>query len=120
MSELFERLNPSQLTAVLCSFAGAVTLVVFILSVLHYQLRALSDQTALERERQNADIAMQKERRARIRTRHPIGTGNGAAPNRSVTGELVGAGDDEVTVASGGGVVAIPYADIKRSNLVGG
>jgi len=61
MSELFERLNPSQLTAVLCSFAGAVTLVVFILSVLHYQLRALSDQTALERERQNADIAMQKE-----------------------------------------------------------
>ena len=32
---------------------------------------------------------------------------------------LVGAGEDEVTVASGGGVVAIPYADIKRSNLVG-
>jgi len=58
-------------------------------------------------------------RRARIRTRHPIGTGNGAAPKRSVTGELVGAGEDEVTVASGGGVVAIPYTDIKRSNLVG-
>ncbi len=54
-------------------------------------------------------------RRARIRTR--------AAPRaderRSYTGELVGASDREVTVAAPDGVVAIPYADIQRSNLVG-
>lgn len=37
---------------------------------------------------------------------------------RSFTGELVGATDDEVTVAAEDGVVSIPYADINRSNLV--
>jgi ribosome maturation factor RimP len=38
----------------------------------------------------------------------------------SFTGELVGASDDEVTVAADGGVVSIPYADINRSNLLEG
>jgi ribosome maturation factor RimP len=33
-------------------------------------------------------------------------------------GELVGASDDEVTIAATTGVIAIPYADIQRSNLV--
>src|SRR5207248_11276593 len=37
---------------------------------------------------------------------------------RSFTGELVGASDDEVTVAADDGVVSIPYAEINRSNLV--
>jgi ribosome maturation factor RimP len=54
-------------------------------------------------------------RRVRVRTRHPVGE-----PGQStVTGELVGAADDEVTVASPGGVVTIAFAEIKRSNLVG-
>ena len=35
------------------------------------------------------------------------------------TGELLGATDDEVTVAADTGVVSIAYADIHRSNLVG-
>ena len=52
-------------------------------------------------------------RRARVRTR---GEHEG---HRSFTGELLGAGDDGVTVAADTGVVSIPYADIKRSNLVG-
>ena len=38
--------------------------------------------------------------------------------HRSFTGELVGASDDEVTIAAATGVVAIPYTDITRSNLV--
>ena len=38
----------------------------------------------------------------------------------SFTGELVGASDDEVTVAADGGVVTIPYTDINRSNLLEG
>ena len=55
-------------------------------------------------------------RRARVRTREPVH----GLDRRSVTGELVGASDDEVTVAAPDGVLAIPYADIQRSNLVEG
>ncbi len=40
--------------------------------------------------------------------------------HKSVTGELVGASEKEVTIAAGGGVVTIPYDDIARSNLVPG
>jgi len=79
-------------------------------------------------------------RRARVRTRQPLGrsadpSSSGRAPDRdllgpkSFTGELVGATDDEVTVAvdaaapskSGepeAGVISIPYAEISRSNLL--
>jgi len=38
--------------------------------------------------------------------------------HKSFTGELVGASDDEVTVAADGGLVSIPYTEINRSNLV--
>jgi ribosome maturation factor RimP len=40
--------------------------------------------------------------------------------HKSVTGELVGASEQEVTIAAGEGVVAIPYEQIFRSNLVPG
>jgi ribosome maturation factor RimP len=39
-------------------------------------------------------------------------------PVNSFTGELVAASESEVTLAADGGVVAIPYADIRRSNLL--
>jgi ribosome maturation factor RimP len=51
-------------------------------------------------------------RRARVRTRQPL------EGHKSFTGELVGASDEEVTVAADGGVVSIPYSAINRSNLV--
>ena len=51
-------------------------------------------------------------RRARVRTR---GEHDG---HRSFTGELVGASGDAVTIAADSGVIAIPYADLPRSNLV--
>lgn len=51
-------------------------------------------------------------RRARVRTREA------RDGHRSFTGELVGADDREVTIAAETGVVAIPYAEIHRSNLV--
>jgi ribosome maturation factor RimP len=63
-------------------------------------------------------------RRARVRTRHPRTLARSQAPadaGRSVnsfTGELVGASEDEVMLAADGGIVAIPYAEIRRSNLV--
>ena len=40
--------------------------------------------------------------------------------HKSVTGELVGASDRDVTIAAGGGILTIPYDQIARSNLVPG
>ena len=61
-------------------------------------------------------------RRARVRTREP------RDGHKSITGELVGATDDEITVAVDAGgpgsgdhemaVISIPYDDISRSNLL--
>jgi ribosome maturation factor RimP len=55
-------------------------------------------------------------RRARVRTRGGAGE---TRSRRNFTGELLGATDDEVTVAADTGVVSIAYADIHRSNLLG-
>jgi ribosome maturation factor RimP len=51
-------------------------------------------------------------RRVKVRTRSEH------EGRKSFTGELVGATDDQVTVAADDGVVSIPYSDINRSNLV--
>jgi ribosome maturation factor RimP len=51
-------------------------------------------------------------RRAKVRTRAKWDG------HKSFTGELVGASEDEVTVAAESGVVSIPYAEINRSNLL--
>ena len=40
--------------------------------------------------------------------------------HKSVTGELVGASDSEVTIAAGDGIVTIPFEQIARSNLIPG
>jgi ribosome maturation factor RimP len=64
-------------------------------------------------------------RRARVRTRHPRPLAsaselrsNESRASKSFTGELVGASEQEVTLAADGGVIAIPYSEIRRSNLV--
>lgn len=51
-------------------------------------------------------------RKARVRTRQP------RDGHKSFTGELVGATDEEVTVAADDGLVSIPYTEISRSNLL--
>jgi len=54
-------------------------------------------------------------RRARVRTREA------RDGHQTFTGELVGATEAEVTIAADGdppALIAIPYADIRRSNLV--
>src|SRR5579875_1614611 len=53
-------------------------------------------------------------RRARVRLREA------RDGHKSVTGELVGASEKEVTIAAPEGVVSIPYEQIARSNLVPG
>ena len=40
--------------------------------------------------------------------------------HKSVTGELVGASEEDVTLAASEGIVTIPYDQIARSNLVPG
>ncbi|HEY2572305.1 MAG TPA: ribosome maturation factor RimP [Solirubrobacteraceae bacterium] len=64
-------------------------------------------------------------RRARVRTRHPRALApegerrpGEARAVQSFTGELVGASEEEITLAADGGVIAIPYTEIRRSNLV--
>jgi ribosome maturation factor RimP len=53
-------------------------------------------------------------RHARVRLR------DATDGHKSVTGELVGAADQDVTIAAGGGILTIPYDQIARSNLVPG
>jgi len=56
-------------------------------------------------------------RRARIALRKDA---HGTDGRRTYTGELMGASDDDVTVAADTGVVSIPYSEINRSNLLEG
>jgi ribosome maturation factor RimP len=53
-------------------------------------------------------------RHARVRLR------DAREGHRSVTGELVGASDQDVTIAAQDGVLTIPYDQIARSNLIPG
>jgi ribosome maturation factor RimP len=61
-------------------------------------------------------------RRASVRLREARDRADArdAGGRRKVSGELVGAGDAEVTLAGDDGLVTIPYSDILRSNLVPG
>ena len=85
-------------------------------------LRDLLEAWSLEVSSPGADRPLTKPehfrryvgRRARVRTREERGG------HKSFTGELVGASEDEVTVAADTGVVSIPYSDINRSNLLEG
>jgi ribosome maturation factor RimP len=53
-------------------------------------------------------------RQARVRLR------DARDGHKSLTGELVGASERDVTIAAGDGIVTIPYEEIARSNLVPG
>jgi ribosome maturation factor RimP len=58
-------------------------------------------------------------RRARMRLRGDAARAEWDG-HKSLTGELVGASDEDVTIAAPDGVVTIPYTEIVRSNLVPG
>ena len=59
-------------------------------------------------------------RRARVRLRESRDAQHTPERERprSLTGELVGVSDEEITLAADEGVIAIPYSEIRRSNLV--
>jgi len=87
-----------------------------------HQLPQIRERYALEVSSPGTDRPLTKPahyhrflgRRARVRTREA------QDGHRSFTGELVGATDEEVTIALDDSVVAIPYSAIARSNLVPG
>lgn len=87
-----------------------------------HQLAQVRERYALEVSSPGTDRPLTKPahyqrflgRRARVRTREE------QSGRTSFTGELVGATDEEVTIALDDGVVAIPYSAIARSNLVPG
>lgn len=87
-----------------------------------HQLVSLRERYALEVSSPGAERPLTKPqhfhrflgRRARVRTR------DARDGHTSFTGELVGATEEEVTIAVDDGVVAIPYSAIARSNLVPG
>ena len=116
---LFEQVNASTMRLVIDAPEG-VTLATCERVTSH--LRDLLQETGLEVSSPGPERPLTKPehfrryigRRARVRTREDHGG------RRSFTGELVGASEQEVTVAADTGVVSIPYSEINRSNLLEG
>jgi ribosome maturation factor RimP len=116
---LFEPANASTMRLVIDAPDG-VTLATCERVTSH--LRDLLQETGLEVSSPGPERPLTKPdhfrryigRRARVRTREEHGG------HRSFTGELVGASDEEVTVAADTGVVSIPYSEINRGNLLEG
>jgi ribosome maturation factor RimP len=117
---LFEPANASTMRLVIDRKDGPVDLATCERVTVH--LRDLLQETGLEVSSPGPERPLTKPehfrryvgRRARVRTREDHGG------RRSFTGELVGATDDQVTVAADTGVVSIPYSEINRSNLLEG
>jgi ribosome maturation factor RimP len=86
------------------------------------QLNDYRDRYALEVSSPGQDRPLTKPqhysrflgRRARVRLRSEC------SGHKSLIGELVGASEQDVTIAADDGVVTIPYEQIARSNLVPG
>ena len=57
-------------------------------------------------------------RRARVRLATPLALSDGEDPQTSLAGEIVVADEDAVTLATPAGVVAVPYEDVRRANLI--
>jgi ribosome maturation factor RimP len=120
---LFEPANASTMRLVIDRKDGPVDLATCERVTLH--LRDLLQETGLEVSSPGPERPLTKPehfrryvgRRARVVIRRDPGEETG---RRSFTGELVGASEDQVTVAADTGVVSIPYSEINRSNLLEG
>jgi ribosome maturation factor RimP len=84
-------------------------------------LGAVRERYALEVSSPGPDRPLTKPHPSRLFgvAHAPIRTPDPHLGRRSFTGELVGASDDELTLAADDGVVTIPYTAIQRSNLLG-
>ena len=117
---LLAEIVPSETLRLFIDHPGGVTLA--LCERVTGQLNDYRDRYSLEVSSPGQDRPLTKPqhysrflgRRARVRLREA------RDGHKSVTGELVGASDREVTIAAGGGIVTIPYEEIARSNLVPG
>jgi hypothetical protein len=57
---LFDRLAPSHIVAVISVVCGCVVALAMIFAISKYQFQALADDTALRREKQNAEMAVRQ------------------------------------------------------------
>lgn len=57
-------------------------------------------------------------RRARVSLAGPLALTDGEQPQASITGEIVAADGDAVTLATASGLVAVAYEDVRRANLI--
>lgn len=60
MEALLDRLNSGQIVAVISILTGGIVAVSMIWAIAKYQLQALTEDTALRRERQKADLALRE------------------------------------------------------------
>ena len=60
MEALLDRLSSGQIVTVISVLAGAIVAVAMIFAISKYQLQALTEDTALRRERQKADLALRE------------------------------------------------------------
>jgi hypothetical protein len=59
--ELLDKLTPEQLLGAISTLIGGIVLIVFIVAIWHFQVKYLADDTALKREKQQADLALKQE-----------------------------------------------------------
>jgi hypothetical protein len=60
MEALLDRLSSGQIVAVISIIAGAIVAITMICAISKYQIQYLTEDTALRRERQKADIALRE------------------------------------------------------------
>jgi len=60
MELLLERLSPGQIVAVISIVCGSVVALTMVVAIAKYQLQWLSDDTALRKEKQQAELALKE------------------------------------------------------------
>jgi CRP-like cAMP-binding protein len=60
MESLLERLSPGQIIAVISILSGSVVALTLIVAITKFQFQALADATELQREKQQADLALRQ------------------------------------------------------------
>lgn len=60
MELLIERLSPPQIVAVISVVCGCTVAITMIVAITKYQFQLLADETALKREKQQAELAMRQ------------------------------------------------------------
>lgn len=86
MEPLLERLSSGQIVAVISVVCGSVVALAMVVAIAKYQLQWLSDDTALRKEKQEAELVLKQKL---------VERGAGLEELLAPEGGLLGAGDEE-------------------------